>query len=180
MAQFWSSTDPAYVAWFLKRFRVDFVWREGRELPSVSNELLVRLFTNDDVELSRVDRHAVEKALRLPMSSPEAIPLGGRGQQYFGSGWSRDEGSSTHRLLPPGRARLYLPFEGESFLELTFERPPNGGELLVNGAAPVLAEDRRVRFALAPRGARGLQAIDVEWRGSSPLVVSGIRTGMVP
>jgi hypothetical protein len=180
VAQFWSSTDPAYLGWFFKRFRVDFVWREGRELPAVSQDLLAPLFTNDAVELSRVDRHAVERALRLPMSSPETLPMGGRGQPYFGSGWLRQEGSSTHRVLPPGRARLYLPFAGETFLELTFEHPPNGGELLVNGGGPVLSEGGSVRYALAPPKARGLQAIDVEWRGSSPLVVSAIRTAMVP
>jgi hypothetical protein len=106
--------------------------------------------------------------------------MGGRGQPFFGSGWLRPEGSSIHRVLPAGRAKLYLPFEGETSLELTFELPPNGGELLVNGGGPILSEGGSVRYALAPPKARGLQAIDVEWRGSSPLVVSGIRIAVVP
>ncbi len=68
VAQFWSSTDPAYLAWFLKRFRVDFVWREGRELPAAN--LVEPLFENDEVELLRVDRNAVEDALCRPMTYP--------------------------------------------------------------------------------------------------------------
>ena len=174
VAQFWSSTDPVYLGWFLKRFRVDFVWRERRELPSVSKDLLVPLYTNDDVELSRVDRHAVEDSLRLVMSTPDSIPMGGRGQPYFGSGWLRPQGSSTHRILRPGRARLYLPLEREIFLEFSIDSPGERAELLVNGAGPVLSKDRSVRYALSPRGARGLQAIDVEWKGASPLTVSAI------
>ncbi|MGH9390722.1 MAG: hypothetical protein ACRD1Z_13985, partial [Vicinamibacteria bacterium] len=101
VAQFWSSTDPAYHAWFLKRFRVDFVWREGRELP---RDLLESLFSNDDVELIKVRSDAVGRALAVEISTPDSIPMGGRGQPYFGSGWLRPEGSSTHRNLPPGRA----------------------------------------------------------------------------
>ena len=73
-----------------------------------------------------------------------------------------------------------MPLEREIFLEFTIDSPTERGELLVNGEGPVPAEDRSARYALAPRGARGLQAIDVEWRGSSPLVVSGIRTAVVP
>jgi hypothetical protein len=180
VAQFWSSSDPAYAAWALDRFRVEYVWREGRELPAAARYLLVPLFANDDVELLRVDERAVEEGIRLPLSSPETVPLGGRGQPYFGSGWRREGESPSRRLLPPGRAQLFLPLEREAALDLDLEFPPDGGELRVNGEGPVHGDAGTVRFALSPRAGRGLQAIDVEWRGSSPLVVTGIRTVVVP
>jgi hypothetical protein len=179
VAHFWSSTDPAYLGWFLKRFRVDFVWREDRE---ISRDLLLPLFSNDDVELFRVREDAVEKTLALEMSTPATIPMGGRGQAYFGSGWLRQEGSSRHRLLPPGKARLYLPLERERevLLDFTIETPRDRGELLVDGSRMVLTDARSVRFALSPRRARGLQAVDVEWRAPSALTVSAIEISVVP
>jgi len=179
LSQFWSSADPAYQAWFLKRFRVDFVWREGRELPDSSRDLFESLFESGDVELMKVRSDGVGRALTLEISTPDSIPMGGRGQTYFGSGWQRPEGSSAHRVLPPGRAKLYLPLEHAIVLELTIDSPGERGELSVNGAAPVPEEGLGLRFDIAPRGGRGLQAIDVEWRGSSPLVVSAIRTAVV-
>jgi hypothetical protein len=179
LSQFWSSADPAYLAWFLKRFRVDFVWREGRELPDFSRDLFEPLFESGDVELLRVRSDAVGRALAFEISTPDSIPMGGRGQAYFGSGWQKPEGSSTHRVLPPGRAKLYLPLEHAITLELTIDSPGERGELFLNGAAAVLEEGSSLRFDIAPRGGRGLQAIDVEWRGSSPLVVSAIRTAVV-
>ena len=39
---------------------------------------------------------------------------------------------------PPGRAKLYLPFEHAIVLELTIDSPGERGELSVNGAAAVL------------------------------------------
>jgi hypothetical protein len=177
VAQFWASKDPAYLAWFLKRYRVDFVWREDRELPATS--LLSPVFTNEDVELSRVNARPVEAALRIPLSSPEEIAMGGRGQPYFGSGWMRPEGGSTHRVLPPGRAKLYLPLENAVLLDFTLEAAVDGA-LRVNGTGPVASEGGSVRFALPAPPARGLQAIDVEWSGPSPLLVSAIRMAVVP
>jgi hypothetical protein len=172
VAQFWSSTDPAYIAWFLDRFRVDFVWREGREIPPGAKDLLTPVFANDEVELSRVGRGAVHESLRLPVSSPVTIPMSGRGQLYFGPGWRRQEGL-PHRFLPPGRARLYLPLERETYLDFTID-PRVRGELRVNGEAPVLADGANLRFQFAPKGARGLQAIELEWKGATPLRVSAI------
>lgn len=179
VAQFWTSMDAAYLAWFLDRFRVDFVWREGRELPSAATELMVPVFANDDVELSRVDKRAVDESLALPMSSPSTLPMGGRGQPYFGTGWQRPEGSSSHRVLPPGRARLYLPLEREILLELETAWG-GGGELLVDGRGPVLTGAKSARFSVSPRRGRGLAAIDVEWRGARPLTVSAIELAVVP
>ncbi len=179
VAQFWSSADPAYLAWFLKRFRVDFVWREERELDT--GNLLVPVFENAEVELSKVDGRAIEDALRGPMASPESIPMGGRGQPYFGAGFTRPEGTSTHRMLLPGRARLYLPLDRA--IELDFiigVVEPEGARLRVEGKPPVLVADRMVRFAVAPRNARGLEAIEIDWPGSSPLLVSGIRVRTAP
>ncbi|HJS74014.1 MAG TPA: hypothetical protein VJ921_06985, partial [Vicinamibacteria bacterium] len=177
VAQFWSSTDPAYLAWFLKRFRVGFAWREGRELPS--GNLLVPVFDNGEVELSRVDATAVEEALRHPLAVPESIPIGGRGLAYFGAGWSRPEGSSQRRL-PPGRAKLYLPLDRA--IELDFLVDLEGGGLRVEGSPPIAVAGGRARFAIARSTARGLHAIEVDWSGPSPLAVRGIeiRAGVVP
>jgi hypothetical protein len=177
VAQFWSSSDPAYAAWFLKRFRVDFVWREEREAP---NDALVPVFGNEEVEILKVDKNAVKRVLETSISPPEVIPLGGRGQAYFGPGWLRDEKDGTRRSLLPGRARLYLPLERGTLLELAMESPADFGKLRVNGAGPVFSEGSVARYALSPRGSRGLQAIDVDWAGPSPLVVIGIRTAVVP
>ncbi len=179
VAQFWSSSDPALLAWFLKRFRADFVWREGRELPDSSRDLFESLFESGGVELLKVRSEEVGRALRGEISTPDSIPLGGRGQAYFGSGWQRPEGSPVRRALPPGRAKLYLPVERAIVLELTIDSLGEPDELSVNGAAPRAAEGSRFRFDIVPRGGRGLQAIDVEWRGSAPLVVSAIRTAVV-
>jgi hypothetical protein len=44
----------------------------------------------------------------------------------------------------------------------------------VNGEAPVLADGANLRFQFAPKGARGLQAIELEWKGATPLRVSAI------
>jgi hypothetical protein len=182
LAQFWSSSDPAYLGWFLKRFRVDFVWREERARPSSPDEVLDSVFENGEVELLKVKKDAVERALDLPIETPETLPLGGRGQAYFGSGWLRGEGSSVTRVLPPGDARLYLPLERERemVLDFTVALPGDGGELLVDGRGPVLVEPSKARFALPPRRARGLQAIDVEWKGRAPLLVSAIEIAVVP
>jgi len=182
VAQFWSSTDPAYIGWFLERFGVDFVWREDRELPAAAKDVLVSVFTNEEVELLKVNEDAVERALEIPISTPETIPMGGRGQAFFGPGWLRQEGSSGARILPPGEARLYLPLERERemVLDFTITLPGDGGELLVDGRGPVLTEASSARFGLSPRRARGLHGIDVAWRGSSPLAVNGIDVAVVP
>ncbi len=182
VAQFWSSSDPAYIGWFLETFGVDFVWREDRELPAAAKDVLVSVLANEQVELLKVKEDAVEKALGIPISTPETIPMGGRGQPFFGPGWRRKEGSSGDRILPPGEARLYLPLERERgmVLDFTITLPGDGGELLVDGRGPVLTEASSARFALAPRRARGLQAVHVQWRGASPLVVSAIQTAVVP
>jgi hypothetical protein len=175
IAQFWSSTDPAYLAWFLKRFRVGFVWSEGREIGA--RDLLLPEYRNDEVELASVESSAVERALRLPMTSL-SVPMGGPGQPFFGAGWSRSEGN--RRELQPGTAKLYLPFDRA--IELDFIAEPEGAELLVEGKPPILAGEGCIRFAVAPRAARGLQVLDIVWSGASPLVVHGIemRTGVVP
>jgi len=59
---------------------------------------------------------------------------------------------------------------------------PRDGELRVEGKPPLLVVGPAVRFALTPGVAHGLQAVNVEWGGSSPLVVRGIeiRSAVVP
>jgi hypothetical protein len=173
VAQFWSTSDPTYAAWFLKRFRVEFVWREERD---ASDGTLVSIFGNEDVEILKVDEGAVERALSRAIATPETIPLGGRGRAYFGPGWTE---GNAHRTLPPGRAKLYLPIDREILLEIEIESPADFGGLRIEGASALLSEEGLARFAISPRGGRGLHAIDVDWSGSSPLVVTGVRTTVV-
>jgi hypothetical protein len=65
-------------------------------------------------------------------------------------------------------------------LDFMVALPGDGGELLVDGRGPVLLSPSKARFALPPRRTRGLQAIDVEWRGEAPLTVSAIGIAVVP
>jgi hypothetical protein len=180
VAQFWTAEDPAYAPWFLDRFRVDFVWREDRELPAAARAVLEPVLGEaaGDVEILRVRKQAVEAGLARPLASAVSIPLGGRGQPYFGAGWQRSETKQSQRLLPAGSAKLYLPFEKErpSALTLEIETPHEAGELTVDGVAIEVPEDRgAVSASLPPRPARGLHAVEVQWRASTPLTVIGIR-----
>jgi hypothetical protein len=183
VAQFWISEDPAYPSWFLDRFGVDFVWREDRELPAAARAVLEPVFTDRGdsagaVEILRVRKEAVAEGLARPLASAGNIPLGGRGQPYFGGGWERLETSPPQRLLPVGSANLYLPLEKEtpSSLTLELEIPHEAGELRVDGVAIEVPEDAgAVSASFTPRAARGLHAVEVQWRGTTPLTVIGVR-----
>jgi hypothetical protein len=180
VAQFWISEDPAFPAWFLDRFGVDFVWREDRELPAAARAVLESVFGDRarDVEILRVRKEAVAQGLARPLASAGSIPLGGRGQPYFGAGWERLETPPPQRLLSVGSASLYLPFEKEtpSALTLELEIPHEAGELRVDGVAIEVPEDAgAVSASFTPRAARGLHAVEVQWRGTTPLTVIGVR-----
>jgi hypothetical protein len=170
LAQFWASDDPAYVAWFLDRFDVEFVWGEGREVSFALAELLEEAFANEDVELFRVRRDRVSRALDLPIASPGFIPPGGRGMPYFGRGFGRP----ARRSLGPDSARLYVPLErGRPFVvSLELEPTHSGGELEIEGArAFVEAGAERVTVELSPREARGLAVVELSFQGGEELVV---------
>jgi hypothetical protein len=179
IAQFWASDDPAYLAWFLDRFRVEYVWL-SRPLHPSSRDFLVPLAGNPELSLARVDETAVQKLLVLPLSTPESIPLGGRGQPFFGGGWQRNDRRETREIAPHESARLYLPLEGPIVLDFTLESPSESGALSVDAAGPIRSEGASLRFAVKRKENRGLQAIDVAWRGSAPLVVREIRAAVLP
>ncbi|HJS73986.1 MAG TPA: hypothetical protein VJ921_06845, partial [Vicinamibacteria bacterium] len=67
-------------------------------------------------------------------------------------------------------------------IELDFLVDLEGGGLRVEGSPPIAVAGGRARFAIPRRAARGLQAIEVEWSGPSPLAVRAIeiRAGVVP
>ncbi|MGH9324489.1 MAG: hypothetical protein ACRD21_01655 [Vicinamibacteria bacterium] len=180
IAQFWASTDPGYQAWLLDRFSIDFLWREDRLLPESAAGLLDPVFANEEVELLKVRPDEVEKALRLEIASPERIPIGGRGQPYFGSRWLGPGGESRRFLPPFERASLYLPLERGRPVSITLvlDAPHPKGEIAVEGQVlAVSADAESLRVSLGPRRSRGLQVLDVEWRSESPLPVSGIEIG---
>jgi hypothetical protein len=180
VAQFWISEDPAYPSWFLDRFGVDFVWREDRELPAPARALLEPVFGDGagELEILRVREEAVEEGLALPLASVGGIPLGGRGQPYFGYGWLRSRGPEPWRLLTAGGAKLYLPFEKgtDSSVTIQLAAPHEAGELRVDGVAVALEETtENVSVPLAPRRRRGLDAVELDWRGATTLTVSAIQ-----
>jgi hypothetical protein len=179
LAQFWATDDPAYLAWFLDRFRVEYVWR-SRPLHPSSKELLLPMFGNEEVSLARVEEAAVRRELAVPLSTPESIPLGGRGQPFFGRGWQRNDRKAAREIPPQETARLYLPLERAIVLELTVDSPPGSGALSVDGNGPILTEGESVRFAVPKPQTRGLAVLEVAWRGSSSLVVREIRAAVVP
>jgi hypothetical protein len=179
IAQFWASEEPAYLAWFLERFRVEYVWL-SRLLPPASKDLLAPLGGNEEVTLARVQEAALRKQLEAPLSTPESIPLGGRGQPFFGRGWQRNDRKQTREIPPRETAQLYLPLERPVVLDFTFDSPPESGALFVDGSGPIGSAGASLRFAVSKPETRGLAVLEVAWRGSSPLVVREIRAAVVP
>ena len=88
LALFWASSDPAYVAWFLDHFDVEFVWQEGDAEPVLHG--LMPLYHQESVALYRLSEGALAQSSRLGISTPSLIPMGGRGSAFPRDG------------LPPG------------------------------------------------------------------------------
>ena len=150
VAQFWSSTDPAYLAWFLKRFRVGFRLARGKGAPvGKSRRTGVRQRRGGALESGQRTRS--RRRWRRPMAIPESIPMGGRGQPYFGTGWNRDPQGSL-RGIPPGRAKLYLPSTARS--SSTSRGASSGGELRVEGSPPLPWSTQRSDSPSPPSRAR--------------------------
>jgi hypothetical protein len=179
VAQFFSSTDAAYRAWFLARYDVDYVWMDEAS-PGSSDDLLERVFRNDDVALYRVRRDAMERELARRILSVGDIPLGGRGQPFFGSGWTREARGARLRELSPGSAVLYLPLESGRSVSLTLalEIPHEEGELAVGDEGILIdREATPIRIELPPPSTRGLHAVEVSWKGRGPLRVTRLEMG---
>ena len=176
VAQFWSTTDPAFAAWVLARFDVAYLWEEDRAVPDAARLYLENLFDNGDVALHRVERADVVAGIGLRIAPAGEIPLGGRGHPYFGRGWDWVEGESF-RVLTPGASLLYLPRERGRSLTLTLElaAPHAPGEIDVGSARVAFgAEEVRVELDLGPAPERGLAPVAIAWRGAEPLHVTRV------
>ena len=64
--------------------------------------------------------------------------------------------------------------------DFTLESPSESGALFVDAAGPIRSEGASLRFAVKPPASRGLQPIEVAWRGSLPLVVREIKAVVLP
>jgi hypothetical protein len=171
IAQFWSSGDPAYLAWVLEHFEVDFVWQQGGEVGPLRG--LETIYAGDSIMLLRVHGVALVRASFDGIATPTSIPLGGGGTPFLGSGFRRE---GRARELMPGRTGLYVPRAAGRPLRLSWLVHSSGGELFIEGERAVVTGGQiRVSFDLPPREAPGLHAIDVEWSGDEPLEILDVR-----
>lgn len=181
IAQFFSSPDSAYRAWFLDRFDVGYLWEQKEtQTQEATDDWLERVFVNQNVRLYRVRRPELKRGLARRMTSLGEIPLGGRGQPFFGSGWRRPDDGARLRELSPGRAVLYLPLEAQSSVSLTLdlEIPHVEGELAAGEAGILLDRDATpIRIDLPPPSTRGLHAVEMSWNGRAPLRVTRLEMG---
>jgi hypothetical protein len=169
VAQFWSSGDPAYRAWMLDHFDVDFVWEQGGDVAPLRG--LEPIYSDEAEHLYRVRDRAFRPPI-VEMKTPATIPLGNRGSPYLGVGFRRAD--RVRRLAPERRAFLYLPCaEARSLrMRLRVDARHGGGELVVEGRrVPVELASTTIDVELSPREVSGLHAIAVEWRGERPLTI---------
>jgi hypothetical protein len=175
VAQFWASEDTGYLDWFVEHFRVDFIWEEGRLVSSVIRPRLDELYGDEasEIRLSRIRPR--ESRASSPISTPTEIHMGGRGNPFLGSGFSRD---GNRRLLEPGTSYLYLPRERGEALRLTWSLSLShaSGELSIDGQGVDLSgTEESLEVDLPPRDRRGLDPIEVTWRGVESLPIRGMR-----
>ena len=169
VAQFWSSGDPAYRAWMLDHFDVDFVWEQGGDVAPLRG--LEPIYSDEAEHLYRVRDRAFRPPI-VEMKTPATIPLGNRGSPYLGVGFRRAD--RVRRLASERRAFLYLPrAEARSLrMRLRVDARHGGGELVVEGRrVPVELASTTIDVELSPREVSGLHAIAVEWRGERPLTI---------
>ena len=173
IAQFWSSGDPAYRAWVLDHFDVDFVWQQGGEIGPIPG--LQAIYSGDSVLLLRVNGTALMRAALPGIMTPTSIPLGARGSPFLGTGFTR---VGRVRHLKPGRSRIYVPRAANRKLGISFLAQPHhgGGALIIDGERVEVGRGQmRIRVELVAREESGLHAIDVEWSGERPLEIVEIR-----
>ena len=169
VAQFWSSGDPAYRAWMLDHFDVDFVWEQGGDVAPLRG--LEPIYSDEAEHLYRVRDRAFRPPI-VEMKTPATIPLGNRGSPYLGVGFHRAD--RVRRLASERRAFLYLPrAEARSLrMRLRVDARHGGGELVVEGRrVPVELASTTIDVELSPREVSGLHAIAVEWLGERPLTI---------
>lgn len=174
VAQFWMSPDPAYRAWVLDHYDVDYVWQRGTEIAPLPG--LEAVHTGDSIMLLRVHGVALVRAALPGIVTPTSIPVGGAGTPFLGSGFRRE---GRVRELWPGETRLYVPRAAGRPLgvSLLVQSRRGGGNLFIGDEAVTVegVGQRRLRVVLPAREASGLHAIPVDWRGDVPLEVLAIR-----
>jgi hypothetical protein len=178
VAQFWKSSDAGYASWFLKKYRVTWIYAtETFPLPAPVRNRVERRFQNDEASLYRVS------AERLPADAPFAavgrVPMGLAGAHFFGAGWGPPQGSPRARGLAPGEATLFLPLSGAE-ARLTLEVAPGAEgelELVAAGRTASVGRESSAVELVIPGGSfgRGLHRVELRWAGSGPLLVRGLR-----
>jgi FkbM family methyltransferase len=174
-AHFWSSSDPAYGAWFLSRFNVRWIYNPREVLsPQASGRWANPAFANDGATIYRVG-----PVPDLPLRIPERIPLGGRGASFFGEEWGPPEGRPRFRRLKPGAAALYLPTNEARALhvELSLATPHASGRLSLGNLGVELAAqaDRAELVVPSDEARRGLSRQELLWTGADPLPITAVR-----
>jgi len=173
LSQFWASDDPAFRAWCIDFFDVDYVWQLGEENPAVGG--LEQIYSLETVHLYRVHPSYVARETRFGIRTPTSIPLGGGGAPYLGREFKP---SGRARELQPGKARLYLPRSAGNDLGLSLRVQPNhgGGTLIVDGVThSIRARALNIRFTVPPLDEAGLHAMEIEWTGAEPLSIFEFR-----
>jgi FkbM family methyltransferase len=174
VAQFWSSPDPGYGAWFLSHFNVRWIYNPGDVLSAQAGGRWANpVFANGAATIYRVGTLS-EVALRIPAR----IPLGNRGAVFLGQGWGPPESTPRVRRLLPGPATLYVPTNEARALriELRLSKPHAAGRLKLGSRWVDLetAADRAVLDVPADESHRGLSRLELHWHGAAPLMVTGI------
>jgi len=180
LAQFWRSRDPGYACWFLRKYGVSWIYATPDfPLPSLARDWVEAHFANSAASLYRVATEKLPVDLRVARAG--SIPMGLAGAHFFGKGWGPPEGSPRARRLAPGSASLFLPLDEGEGASLTFELEPAAtrGEIRLRGAdrgQPVDSGARAIRLDIARDVVRaGLNRIEIDWSGSQPLRVKGLR-----
>jgi len=174
VAQFWSSADPGYGSWFLSHYNVRWIYTpQDAFSPQAGAKWATPVFSNDAATVYRVG-----ELQGIPLKVRTSLPLGTPGAAFFGEGWGSPESSPRLRRLMPGSATLYIPLnEAQAVLvSLELKTPHPGGELtLATERADLEPEQDRAALVFpASQARRGLNRLDLLWRGAEPLKVTAV------
>jgi hypothetical protein len=174
VAQFWNSEDPAYGSWFLSEFEVRWIYDPSGVLPpDAAAPWATPVFSNDAGTV-----YQVRELPKIPLEPPASLPIGVRGAPFFGDGWGNPERPPRPRRLLPGMAELYVPWNEAIALELTLDlaTPHAAGELTLGKAGAAVHEKQSNATLVFPASEmrRGLNRLELIWRGQEPLPVTGI------
>jgi hypothetical protein len=176
VAEFWRTNDPAYVSWFFDRYAVTGVFATPHvPLPEAGSGQVNLIFSNEAARLYDVGKSSDAGSI----TTPARLPIGPRGLRYFGAGWSEPAGSPRSRRLLLGNAELFVPRPSAEplSLELELDTPHVGGTIYFGGGREELAPEQETVLVTWPGAEEpGLHRLEIEWRGSRPLVVKRIET----